>query len=929
MRKEIKKNNKMLLALVVVAALAMVSVTAVVVSDSESDAATSRIVMWSADSTVIGNLEINKDGNGINYQLVVNEATLPSAANALYLVPIIITDDAEYTGEITIGTLSGTTFTPMAKMSLDEVSAAYMTALVFWDFTTTECVALFMVGNNEDTDPATEGTFQLLSGEVMTGNAIEGFDWNASGIENVYDLLLYIYNNPTDFTAFTGELLAGDFSVVSDNVNGLILAIDGTDVLLSGWAEGQGGTGSLILDGPATVQYSTTTADAMSGGAYAYTFLTRNADVTIEEDAVITIGTAAGGETSYGVSDNPFNSSLYIIKGEIDVFWFDASNYGVLNIRDNETTVEFEGTGMIAYEIDGTIALATPPAVTSIIDPITGNPAMASPNMGAAYFVEKGSATVPTTYYFTTLENAIALGANPIYITGLYIIKEDLTLPSPIEIIIMGTGTLQVGTGAADNAPVFTIEKGAKVTNGLGGTYIVKSGQAKYIADDPTTFVPPYEPISAVKFTTATAVIYTDIATALKLAEADPAANVITLRPSPAPGAMHELLSDATLAPEDTLVNVAAPNGAGLIVMADRILTVKGTLDLSNYATENYGTIRIANGGVAEIADLINDGTLEVQTGGTLTLSGAVTTAGTGVLKILGGKVTIDANAAFATITMTGAAELEIKSGTTETVDITVGTAPTVSYENANPAKITGTIELANLATIYGDSTITKANFTGTQVVSTQFLINGKVFQTLITGDINLQSLLPIIYPDLLDVIVHDWNNDAGLNGVWLSYYLPTPGAAPDVGSSPANDGFATDWTMVYAKWTPRMYDVTFGHAVGITWTVGVNGAANTEVSTNPLSVAYNTKIKVDAVVNAGYEGTPQILRGTSPYTAMTEVTVTSNMSFTVVKGSVTPVEPAKDKGTGWGDPIIILLIIIIIIIAIIAIVVAAKLLRS
>ncbi|MCL2318261.1 MAG: hypothetical protein FWC44_04350, partial [Methanomassiliicoccaceae archaeon] len=209
------------------------------------------------------------------------------------------------------------------------------------------------------------------------------------------------------------------------------------------------------------------------------------------------------------------------------------------------------------------------------------------------------------------------------------------------------------------------------------------------------------------------------------------------------------------------------------------------------------------------------------------------------------------------------------------------------------------------------------------------FTINGKVFQTLVTADFNLESLLPIIYPDLLDVIVSDWNNDAALNGINLSFYLPDPTHAPDVGSSPATDGFATEWRMVYAKWTPRMYDVTFGHAVGVTWTVGINGAANIEVPSNPLKVAYNTELKVDRVINAGYEGTGGMLKNGVTYSANTPAKITANTSFTIVSGSVTPVEPAKDKGTGWGDPIIILLIIIIIIIAIIAIVVAAKLLRS
>ncbi|AIZ56225.1 hypothetical protein Mpt1_c03280 [Candidatus Methanoplasma termitum] len=77
-------------------------------------------------------------------------------------------------------------------------------------------------------------------------------------------------------------------------------------------------------------------------------------------------------------------------------------------------------------------------------------------------------------------------------------------------------------------------------------------------------------------------------------------------------------------------------------------------------------------------------------------------------------------------------------------------------------------------------------------------------------------------------------------------------------------------------------YDVTFELSAGITWKMGNVTIDNTN---NPMNVDSGTKITVTVTLNQGYVGTPAITAGGSPYTAGTEYTVTSAVTFKVASG--------------------------------------------
>ena len=590
-----------------------------------------------------------------------------------------------------------------------------------------------------------------------------------------------------------------------------------------------------------------------------------------------------------------FEKSWLTVKGEINVLYDNPSHYGLMNIALGNANVEFIGEGIISHGVD-------PPANSNIFGKLPG---MNSNNLVAAVFWTNNTATAKSTYYFTSLENALKL-SNNITIVGNYVICEDMVLDNPAftEInIIIGPGA-SLTIGCDDHSPKVTIPAKTKVINNSGpGKYEVYNGQAIY---DVKPVPPINEPVCDVLITGAK-FIYTDLATAL---------NDVSVS-----GDVLKTLRDATLRRDATVkTGVTLTNPDWLIIIpADKILTVNGTV-VSKFGYDIRGTLRINSGTVTfeNPAVVLLTGTIDVWENGTLELKNSEIIGGVSGALIIDGTATITGAAPIAVaelIMEKGSLTIPATCAFTVTSIMRIGAMPTLSTGYVNAVKkLDGTITLDPLAYAYVYGAFTVAFVTEKH---TEYYIQNELYVTVYVAAASV-NVLPMLYGDefdndegFRDVIILNWNNERNLRGLWLSDYPATVvgEAGPPV------------WTKVYAEFEWKQYEVRLNYLPGINWTI--NGIAYG--GSGVESFNYGTSITVKAFVEPGYVGTPVILKNGAAYTAGTAFTLTENVSFTA-SGVSLPGEAKKNDGLTLIE---ILLIIIVIIIAIIAIIIAIRLLRS
>ncbi|MDR1405084.1 MAG: hypothetical protein LBJ20_05930, partial [Candidatus Methanoplasma sp.] len=159
MKTERKKNNKMVLALAVVAALAMVSVAGIsLLQSDDSDAAGTYIPLTPGKPFVID------DASTTSYDFYVDEG-------ASGVLVIKITEQANYSGTLSIGTLSSEdVYTAYTSIELKDAKAVQLTAVA--SAAPTGLVSFFALGNiDKKVDgvlPA--GTYDLKQGQVVLGS---------------------------------------------------------------------------------------------------------------------------------------------------------------------------------------------------------------------------------------------------------------------------------------------------------------------------------------------------------------------------------------------------------------------------------------------------------------------------------------------------------------------------------------------------------------------------------------------------------------------------------------------------------------------------------------------------------------------------------------------------------------------------------------
>jgi hypothetical protein len=634
-------------------------------------------------------------------------------------------------------------------------------------------------------------------------------------------------------------------------------------------------------------------------------------------DALIVKNTLASGEIYISSVESQDSIGIYMMMGNSTLkvegtlkFLYTSDTPAIYGMMDNSYggRISFAGNGVIEYGVT--------PATVPIV-----------PYMGlidAAYYyknVTDSGVVIKSTYYFTTIEKALedSDGAD-IVIVGTIVIEKDTDWQVDQNTkIILGdstqSGRIEVGIydptdDTKTRSPALNIDEQIEIIIS-NGSYEVISGQIIFNTNTFPTF-PPTAHVRIVR-DSENKIIYADVATGFNIVRT---------------GETLELITDAELRYDATLIAGATFDDKGytMTIPAGKTLTVNGIykstspgkLITERNSTGGIGTLVINNGAATfPVGTTIeNNGSIKVNTAGTFTLDGTMNGFGTGVLVIDG---TFYANGAVNAIS-----ELELKgtlkigtAGFTVMDLIIVGAEPILLSALQNNASITGTITIGSAAVVlvYGNSSVTKANFTyPTGIGETKF-----VYQNLSTVYATQYGALPGV-PGTLKYLTCDSLKDFTLVGWYESAGL-TP-ATEVTPSRFATVEFPGNIAVLYGYFVPKTFTVTLSdYSEGINWVVNGKNHGMSDV----ITFNYNDPVKVSVRVLNGFTGTPVILKDGGAYSANTEFKVTENTVFTV--SGVKVADPPKDDG---GLTLIeILLIIIVIIIAIISIIVALRLLRS
>jgi len=297
MKKEMKKNNKMILALVVIAALSMVSVAAVVSDDS--DAAVTATPLDPAENFVV------KESGTQDYDFYIESVTGGAAF-------ITVPDNVTYSGKIRLGTWDGTTYTSFSEIELTNASAVKLTVVALT--TDAGLVTYFMLGNSAaDAEKMPGGTYELKQGQVMLGSvdadalAMAGESilvslYTAASAADMGTIVGYL-SFVDERACFNGTLKAGDFSLTAEYVFGALVSIESDGkARLSGVAsspqegkvqddQGEWPQGTLSLSGPVSIQYPSILQKLLGlNGIVDDALLVDDVEVTVEDGAVVTAG---------------------------------------------------------------------------------------------------------------------------------------------------------------------------------------------------------------------------------------------------------------------------------------------------------------------------------------------------------------------------------------------------------------------------------------------------------------------------------------------------------------------------------------------------------------------------------------------------------------------------------------------------------------
>jgi hypothetical protein len=567
------KNEKTMLALIVVAALAMVSVAGVALA-TESDAASADVYSNN------GTFNIATDYTGDFYVYIGLTDETAETAN----VTINVNSDAKFTGNVYFCTakyVDGTTTdivydTIYNKVSFNAVSGV----TIYTDAAKTPMVTV---------SGETTGTVTLEKGLVKLGS-------NDSTVE------------------FTGKLVAGNASFDAVGISGAIveLGVKGstTTTYLYGYVAGFGSDISNVLSPSVkTVKLPTLAASGK---------FTINKDSNVETVFYgmvfeVTKDSTATVYSKNGTSTELQNDGVFIVNGTVvvtdtvtgaDIDAIDNNGYMIVN-------------GVVKYTTKDSIAESPIDEVWDI-------------KLWAAYYKVTDNNAGTTTHYYTDLSSAMA-ASEDVTLYGFKLITSDMTIKDSLTlgegaIMVVGVPDVKLDIAAlaknlipeeylniintifnyigysfsdlSASSPTVSVAAGAEFDVTGAEAMIVLSG--KLSVDQDAKEIDSLKVYATVEMKEGTNTIYTNLDTALSLAKSG---DTIELR------MIGYIFKDATIASgvtvelSDSGVIKSGTFGKDvLIVYCGTTLNVNGTLDLGN-----WGSLWIMPGADAKVSYTTDD----------------------------------------------------------------------------------------------------------------------------------------------------------------------------------------------------------------------------------------------------------------------------------------------------------------------------------
>ncbi|AIZ56149.1 hypothetical protein Mpt1_c02490 [Candidatus Methanoplasma termitum] len=636
--------------------------------------------------------------------------------------------------------------------------------------------------------------------------------------------------------------------------------------------------------------------------------------------------------------------------------------------------INLEGTGTIEYG-----------AVPQIEPDLVFHPMYDVTNLNAVFYVENvGTAPDKTTYYYTTLENALA-NSNEVTVVGWIYILEDQTLQGHVK---TSAGVLQLADNTKINISVNSgLQIGLKAYNVNGKTvmgwkalwpfggivipdqsynpvvnlpegtvvektttssqYLVQFGQAVYDVK------PEYDintPLAEVLIVGAK-YIYTDLWTALNISVSGDTINLLVF-PREVDGnpVTFPDFSGAILDQNGTLkagVKLVDDQNAELWVAEGVVLLANGSIQ-STQPMAIDGTIIVAGSDANQSkftdgaqATFGQNGGINVSEGGVLLVDGDTTAiigaAGVGAIKVDGTMNVKGASVSADIIQIAGTVDATAGSTVEAFFAFIIGKTPTlVSEPYTNTASVKGptSVYLVDyIAVVFGDLSVPAF----ADLAYTDYVIPSVPNDIMSMGIPKLASdvLYATVYGDngnLPSFMVKPLNFTTALKDIIIFGWSDVRDGQTDV---VGNDVLPVGtYDTVYAIWDWKTVAITLANYAGVNWTayskpVGWSNTAANQGNGNPngsgtFYVPYNMVIVVSAAPNAGFgDTTVQVKLNGVNFTNGGTLKVTEEALFTAENLSTTqpPVTTPEKDGKSGSSWSDPMVILLIIIVIIIAII--------
>ena len=289
---------------------------------------------------------------------------------------------------------------------------------------------------------------------------------------------------------------------------------------------------------------------------------TPNADMIVNGNRILVTG-----ELSIGANVDVTNNGIMVVSGTVSVDTNADVNGGTINVTTGTVVAANKRVGSTVYAAEYSVRTTNP---------------------------------VGTTYYYTTLANALASGATPITITGNMTVEEALTIPDGITVNQTGGYTLTISEDGS-----ITVANGGRLNSTTGVTV----NGSLYAEDKRTGLRGTNNITSEVKSEGDADILYTNLVNALTNAES---------------GDDITLSNDATIRSNVSIYEgvTLRTEGHNVTIANDVTFTIDGTL----YFNSNTGSLilaQVTNPDLSQPGEVVLNGVIQSDVPLTYTENGA------------------------------------------------------------------------------------------------------------------------------------------------------------------------------------------------------------------------------------------------------------------------------------------------------------------